>query len=175
MTTLLEDPDAVGEWKLVAERSSFRFASKSLWGLLPVTGCFTEFIGQGQIVDTRTILGRIEIRSASLNTHNRQRDSHLRSAQFFDVAKFPRIGVVVTNADTAAGNTLGLRAQLTVKNVTRPLTLTVEVERLDDGGVRFTTQTTIDRTDFGVGGPLLGMVVDATVITADMTFRRSGR
>ena len=64
--------------------------------------------------------------------------------------------------------------RLGIGDVTRPLALTVEVERLDDGGVRLTTQTTIDRTDFGVGRALLGMVIDATAITTDLTFRRSG-
>ena len=45
---------------------------------------------------------------------------------------------------------------------------------LDDGAVRVTTQVDINRKDFGVNGNIIGMVRDATSLTADVVFRRAG-
>jgi polyisoprenoid-binding protein YceI len=173
VTTLLSNPQSAGVWSLVPDRSTIGFKSKSMWGLVPVKGRFTEFSGDGQITEGQTIFGRIDIKAASLDTKLRKRDEDLRSAKFFDVAKYPDISVEVTSADDIAGDTVDLRAQLSVKGTTKPLTLTTKVTLLDDGAVRLTTQTTIDRKDFGVEGNLVGMVVDKATVSADVVFRRA--
>jgi len=51
--------------------------------------------------------------------------------------------------------------------------LRAKVAVLDDGAVRVTAQTTIDRKDFGVDGNLIGMVVDKSTISGDVVFRRA--
>jgi polyisoprenoid-binding protein YceI len=173
VTTLLSNPQSAGVWSLVPDRSTIGFKSKSMWGLVPVKGRFTEFSGDGQITEGQTIFGRIDIKAASLDTKLRKRDEDLRSAKFFDVAKYPDISVEVTSADDIAGDTIDLRAQLSVKGTTKPLTLKTKVTLLDDGAVRLTTQTTIDRKDFGVEGKLAGMVVDKATVSADVVFRRA--
>jgi polyisoprenoid-binding protein YceI len=173
VTTLLSNPQSAGVWSLVPDRSTIGFKSKSMWGLVPVKGRFTEFSGDGQITEGQTIFGRIDIKAASLDTKLRKRDEDLRSAKFFDVAKYPDISVEVTSADDIAGDTIDLRAQLSVKGTTKPLTLKTKVTLLDDGTVRLTTQTTIDRKDFGVEGNLAGMVVDKATVSADVVFRRA--
>ena len=143
-----------------------------MWGLAPVTGRFTEFSGDGQITSAQTIFGRIDIRAASLDTKSRKRDEHLRSADFFDANAYPDISVVVTAADAITGDTVDLRAQLTVKSTTAPLPLRAKVAVLDDGLVRVSAQATIDRKDFDVDGNLLGMVVDTATVSGDVVFRR---
>jgi polyisoprenoid-binding protein YceI len=169
---LLSNPASVGVWTVDPNRSTIRFKAKSMWGLAPVKGRFTEFSGDGQITDTQTVFGRVDIRAASVDTKMRRRDDHLRSADFFEAAKFPDISVVVTNAESIDGDTVDLRAQLTVKDTTAPLPLRTTVTVLDDGAVRLSAQATIDRKDFGVKGNLMGMVTDNATISGDVVFRR---
>jgi polyisoprenoid-binding protein YceI len=169
---LLSNPASVGVWNVDPGRSTIGFKSKSFWGLAPVKGHFAEFNGDGQITDTQTVFGRIDITAASLDTKMRKRDEHLRSADFFEVAKFPDISVVVTSAEGIDGDIVDLRAQLTVKGTTAPLPLRTKVTVLDDGAVRLSAQATIDRKDFGVDGNMIGMVSDKATISADVVFRR---
>jgi len=168
---ILSNPASVGVWNVDPERSTIGFKAKSMWGLAPVKGRFTEFSGDGQITDTQTVFGRIDIKAASLDTKIRKRDNHLRSADFFEADKFPDISVVITGADAIDSDTVDLRAQLTVKATTASLPLRVKVAALDDGSVRVTTQITVDRQDFGVDGNMLGMVSDKATISGDVVFR----
>ena len=135
---LLSNPASVGVWNVDPHRSTIGFKAKSMWGLAPVKGHFTEFSGDGQITDTQTVFGRIDIQAASVDTKIRKRDDHLRSADFFEAEKFPDISVVVTGAEAIDGDTVDLRAQLTVKGTTAPLPLRTKVAVLDDGAVRLT-------------------------------------
>jgi polyisoprenoid-binding protein YceI len=169
---LLSNPASVGVWNVDPGRSTIGFKSRSFYGLVPVKGHFSDFSGDGQITDTQTVFGRIDIKAASLDTKLRKRDEHLRSADFFDVATFPDISMVVTSAEGIDGDIVDLRAQLTVKGATAPLPLRTKVTVLDDGAVRLSAQATIDRNDFGVDGNVLGMVVDQATISGDVVFRR---
>ena len=177
MTTLQEflgNTTSVGVWSLVPDRSTVAFKTKSMYGLVPVKGRFHEFSGDGQITDAPNIFGRVDIKAASLDTKLNMRDKHLRSADFFDVEKYPDISVVVTSAEGIGSDTVDLRANLTVKGTTAHVPLHAKVAVLDDGGVRVTTQADINRKDFGVNGNIMGMVRDATTLTADVVFRRAG-
>jgi polyisoprenoid-binding protein YceI len=177
MTTLqelLSGAESVGVWTLVPDRSAIGFKAKSLWGLAPVKGRFSEFSGDGQITHPRTLFGRIDIKAASLDTKLKRRDKDLRAPQFFDVEKYPDINVVVTGAEGIGSDTVDLRADLTVRGTTAPVPLKAKVTMLDDGAVRVTTQADINRKDFGVNGNMMGMIRDATKLTADVVFRRAG-
>jgi polyisoprenoid-binding protein YceI len=171
---LLSTPTSVGVWSVDPLRSTIGFKAKSMWGLAPVKGRFTEFGGDGQITDTQTIFGRIDIHTASLDTKLGMRDEHLRSADYFDAEKFPDISVVVTGAEAINGDTVDLRAQLTVKGTTASLPLRAMVTMVDDGAVRLSAQATVDRKDFGVNGNLMGMLTDKVTISGDVVFRRAG-
>ena len=168
---LLSNPESVGVWNVDPGRSTIGFKAKSMWGLAPVNGRFTEFSGDGQITDTQTVFGRIDIKAASLDTKIRKRNEHLRSADFFEAEKFPDISLVVTSAEAIEGDIVDLRAQLTIKGTTAPLPLRTKVAVLDDGAVRLSTQATIDRKDFGVDGNMMGMIPDKATISGDLVFR----
>jgi polyisoprenoid-binding protein YceI len=168
---LLSNPTSVGVWSVDPNRSTIGFTAKSMWGL--VKGRFTEFSGDGQITDTQTIFGRIDIRVASVETKIRKRDEHLRSADFLEAAKYPDITVVVAGAESIDGDSVDLRAQLNVKGTTAPLPLRTEVAVLDDGAVRLRTRATIDRKEFGVKGNFMGMIPDKAKISGDVVFRRA--
>lgn len=173
ITALLASSGSVGVWTLVPERSTIGFKAKSMWGLLPVNGRFTEFSGDGQITETQTVFGRVDIKAASLDTKLRKRDEDLRKPEFFDVQAYPEINVVVTGTEGVGGDTIDLRANLTVKTATAPLPLRATVSVLDDGAVRVLAQASVDRRDFKVEGNLLGMVGDMVTLSGDLVFRRA--
>ena len=166
---LLNDP---GNWQLVPAKSSVRFKNKTFWGLVPVTGEFTEVRGAGQIAANGTVSGGLVIGAASLKTGIRKRDDHLRSADFFDVEEHPTLRVEVTGLEPTGANTATVHATLTVRGVTQPLSLTATVDRLDDGTVQLTTQATIDRTEFGVSGNMAGMMPTTTTLLTDVVFAK---
>lgn len=174
LSEFFSDPGSAGAWTLDPGPSTIMVKAKSMWGLAPVKGRFTEFSGEGQLAAPQTVSGRVEIKAASLRTGIRKRDEHLHSADFFEAEKFPDISVVVTSADAVDSDSLELRAQLTIKDTTRPLTLPTTVTPVGDGAMRLRTKTTVNRRDFGVDGNLLGMIGDTATISGDLVFRRAG-
>jgi polyisoprenoid-binding protein YceI len=170
---LLNDPDTAGVWNLVPDRSTVSFKIRNMWGLISVKGRFTDFSGDGQITGKGAIFGRLDIRAASLNTGIGKRDEHLRSADFFDVERFPEISVVVTAVEPSTGNTADLRATFSIKGVTSPLPLPVQVTVLDDGAVRVSAKTEVDRAQFDLGWNRLGMVGKTATASADAYFVRA--
>lgn len=171
VTTFLSSPESVGVWSVVPERSSIQFENKTLWGAMKVRGAFTEFSGGGQIQDARTVYGRIDVKAASVNTGLGKRDEDLRSPGFFDVEKYPNITVMVAGGEPSGGNRVRLAAELTAKGITAPLPLQANVEVLDDGEVRLTTQTTVARKQFAVEGNMFGMVGAKTTLKVSLVFR----
>jgi polyisoprenoid-binding protein YceI len=170
---LLSSPESVGVWNLVPERSRITFRNKTMWGAMKVHGAFTEFSGDGQITDSGTILGRVDIKAASLNTKLRKRDEDLSGPTFLDVENHPDISVVVTSAEPKGGDTFDVRADLTVRGHTAAMPMQANVEVLDDGAVRVTTQTTVNRKDWGVTGNMLGMVGSKTALSGSLVFKRA--
>lgn len=169
-TEMVTSPETVGVWTLVPDRSTVSFKCASMWGLIPIKGTFGDVTGDGQVAEGGAVFGRVDIRAASLRTGIGKRDEHLRSADFFDVERFGDISVVVTAAESSDAERATLRASLTIKDTTRPIELPVTVHRLDDGAVRLATKATVDRTDFGVTGNLVGMVRYTVRVTGDLVF-----
>jgi polyisoprenoid-binding protein YceI len=174
LSEFLSDPASTGTWSVDTEQSTISVKTKSMWGLVPVKGRFTEFSGDGQVTAPQTVSGRIDIKAASLRTGIRRRDAHLHSADFFEAEKFPDISVVISSADAVDGDTIDLRAQLTIKGTTKPLALRTNVTPVGDGGMRLSTQAAVNRQDFGVDGNLLGAIGDNATISGDLVFRRAG-
>lgn len=173
LSEFFSDPASTGAWTAVADESTIAVKSKSMWGVMPVKVRFTEFSGEGQVTAPQTVSGRIDIKAASVRTGIGKRDEHLRSADFFEAEKFPVISVVVSSADTVDVDTVGLRAQVTIKDTTRPVDLKTKVTPVGDGGMRLATQATINRQDFGVDGNMMGMIGDTVTISGDIVFQRA--
>ena len=173
LSEFFSDPASAGTWTVDPGQSSIAVKAKSMWGLAPVKGRFTEFSGDGQVSAPQTVSGRIDIKASSLRTGIGKRDKHLHSADFFEAEKFPDITVVVTGAEASAGDTLDLRADLTIKGSTKPVVLTTKVTPVGDGGMRLTTEATVNRQDFGVDGNMIGMIGDNATISGDLVFRRA--
>lgn len=164
----LTDPRLAGTWSLDARRSSVRFTSRTLWGLIPVNGRFEDVRGEGRIGTDGEVSGRLVIRADSVRTGIGMRDHHLRAADFFDAERFPDIVVEVTGH--APGG--GLEATLTIRGTTRPLPLATTVAPPSDDTVAVTARGEIDRTRWGVSGNMLGMMPPATLLVAEAVFTR---
>jgi polyisoprenoid-binding protein YceI len=164
LRNLATDPSAVGTWTYVPDRSSVRFSNKTMWGLIPVNGRFTDVSGQGRISGDGAVSGRLVIRAASVKTGIGMRDKHLQDADFFDVERFPEIVIEVTGAGAAT---------LTVRGTTLPVPLTTSVTRSDDNTCTVTARGQIDRTRWGVSGNMAGMMPTTTTLVADAVFTKS--
>ena len=116
------------------------------------------------------------VQAASIDTHNADRDAHLRSEDFFFVEKFPAITFVSTAIAAAGGSAYTVTGDLTIRGVTRRLDLPVSFlgKAKDPWGnekLGFETEVTINRKDFGLvwnaaletGGFLVGDEVKIAV------------
>lgn len=94
---------------------------------------------------------------SGLNSFTAAFDEHLRSADFFDAAKFPAATFKSTKVEAAGTNKLTVTGDLTIKDITKPVVLDVTVNGAGEHpmakvpAVGFDATTTIKRTDFGVG------------------------
>jgi polyisoprenoid-binding protein YceI len=96
----------------------------------------------------------LEIDTKSINTANATRDNHLRTADFFDVAKYPKI-TFTSQSVRREGDRLLVRGALAMHGVTRDLELAfVSAEGMNGAGVRtwsYRASLPLDRLDFGIG------------------------
>jgi polyisoprenoid-binding protein YceI len=83
---LLMDGVLAGEWALEPRASSVGLKSKSIGGLVPVNGAFGEVSGGGAVSAKGEVSGILTVGAASIDTKQAKRDTHLRSADFFDTA-----------------------------------------------------------------------------------------
>jgi len=101
VTSLLADGTAAGNWVLDSAGSHAEFGVRHFWGAITVRGTFERMTGEATIGPDGTVTGRISFDAASLDTKNKQRDKHLRSADFFDVESHPQAVLTVTSARPA--------------------------------------------------------------------------
>ncbi len=133
------------------------FTTKHL-GVSTVRGRFNEFEGvfEGTDDDYTKARGEVKIQVASLDSRSDQRDTHLRSADFFDVEKYPYITFKLTSIEAVDAESFRVKGDLTVKDVTKPITLAATIEgRMADpfGGkerVGITVRGQLNRMDFGL-------------------------
>jgi polyisoprenoid-binding protein YceI len=173
LSEFFSDPASGGQWQVVPDQSTILVKAKTMWGLSSVKLRYPDFSGEGQVTSPQTVSGHLDIKAASVQTGIKKRDDHMRSADYFEVDKFPDINVVVTGADAVQGDSLDLRADLTIKGTTKPVVLKTKVTPVGDGGMRLSAQATINRQEFGVDGNMIGMMADDATISGDVVFRRN--
>jgi polyisoprenoid-binding protein YceI len=161
-------PWPVGTWSIDPAHSTVGFAARHL--MSKVRGTFTSV--SGQIVtdrDPALCSATATIETASISTGLEMRDHHLRSADFFDVERFPSMTFASTSLRQTDGRWL-LVGDLTIKAVTRPVKLTVEFLGVDPTGLQGETRIGLSargevlRGEFGV---TFGLVGDAKIVVAD--------
>jgi polyisoprenoid-binding protein YceI len=160
-------------YQLDQETSAVTFTHKTIWGLVTVRGGFTDLSGTAEIKADGSAHGRLEIGAASLNTKNRKRDEHLRSADFFHAAAHPKIIVDVAQAATSDGSNVQASGTLTVAGRSRPLTLTAKIAEATGQSVTLTADAEFDRADYGMTWNQLGMVTGTAHIHVIARFVKS--
>jgi polyisoprenoid-binding protein YceI len=157
-----------GTWKIDPIHSYVGFAIKHLM-VTNVRGHFTAFEGEIITPDGDPLRSSVvaTIESASIDTSNKQRDEHIRGADFFEVDTYPTITYRSTEV-RRDGDGYVLDGELTLRGVTRPVALDLEVNGFGPdpfapdvstgARVGFTATGEINRTDFGVSynGPIPG-------------------
>lgn len=144
-------------WTIDPEHSHVGFKVRHLM-VSNVKGHFEKFSGTVEIDNKDITRSKVSVTidTNSINTNVQKRDDHLRSADFFDVAKYPAMTFVSKKVEKVGKDTLKVTGDLTLHGVTRQVVLDVEgpsQETRDPwGNIRSgaTATTKINRKDFGL-------------------------
>jgi polyisoprenoid-binding protein YceI len=162
-------------WQIDVTHSELTFRIRHL--VSRVNGTFGQWKGS-IVADPANLSGgsvNVEIQTASIDTRNERRDTHLRSGDFFDAAGHPTITFVSTRVQAQRGGALKIHGNLTIRGVTKPVVL--DGRMLEVGGtpgrrrIGFEASTKINRMDYNVtwnraaegGGAVLGDEVEITI------------
>lgn len=140
-----------------------------------VRGNFGTFSGAITVAEDGTPSVSAEIDVASVDTGNEQRDAHIKSAEFFDVEKYPTATFRSTGVE-AKGDDYVLNGDFTLHGVTKPISLALEFGGISPGMgsgevAGFEASVVLNRKDFGIdldmpletGGAVVGDKVTVTV------------
>jgi polyisoprenoid-binding protein YceI len=156
-------------WEIDPSHSSVGAVARHLV-VSKVRGRFTSFSGTVTIGDTPERSGVVAtIDAASIDTAEPKRDAHLRSADFLDAESYPTLEFRSTAVEQTSPSTLRVDGDLTIRGITRPVSLDVGYGGLisdpfGNAKAIFSAQTEIDREDWGMiwnaaletGGVLVG-------------------
>lgn len=175
----------VRQWGIDGSHSEVTFSVRHLM-ISTVRGGFTSFSGTAEFDPDAIENGSIavEIDGSSIDTRDEQRDGHLRSADFFDAESYPVLRFASTSVEPRGNGTYAVHGELTIRDVTRPVTLDADfTEVISDpfGGTRLgiSASTEIDRKEFGLtwnqaletGGVMVGekvgISIDAQLVVSE--------
>jgi polyisoprenoid-binding protein YceI len=162
-------------WKLDKTHSNVKFTVSHMV-VSEVEGSFKMF--DGSLVASKADLSdaviNFSVDVASVNTDNEKRDGHLRSDDFFNVEKYPKMTFVSKSMKPLGGNKYALTGDLTIRDVTKSVTFDVTYGGQVNTGrgtkAGFKARTTIDRLAFGhkynqlvEAGSVVGKDVEITI------------
>lgn len=142
-----------GEWTLDPARTSVVFRTKAMW-VLPVKGSLKATSGGGSLSADGAAKGTLVFDAASIETGMKKRDAHLRTADFFDVEKYPTMTYAATGISQRNGRVL-VAGTLTIRDQTRPLELEATVDE-SAGTATVSAEVEIDRRQWGVEWAKMG-------------------
>jgi polyisoprenoid-binding protein YceI len=171
LQALLKDGALAGKWALDPRTSSIRLKSRAMGGLARVNGVFREVSGNGTVFPDGEVSGTLTVVAASIDTKNNRRDTHLRSADFFDSGNYPDI-TFTAEAIRPSGQGVAVTGALTVRGRTRPLSFDAAASVRGDGEVGLDAEVIINRADFGLTWNLMGTVSMNSTLTIHATFSR---
>jgi len=178
-------PTSATNWNLDPIHSSAQFKVKHMM-ISNVKGEFSAIKGSLTLDSTDITKSSVEatIDVSTINTREEQRDGHLKSADFFDVAKFPTMTFKSTQIQKKGAETLAVSGDLTIHGVTHNVLLEVEgpsapiKDPYGNTRIGLSATTRINRKDFGLawnsvlegGGILVG---EEIAITLDLQFLKA--
>jgi polyisoprenoid-binding protein YceI len=143
-------------WQIDPMHTQVEFSAKH-FGMMTVRGHFRDVAATGTIDPQHPEASSVDVTIdvASLTTNNAQRDNDLRSSYFLELDKFPTITFHATSVAQVDADSYTLNGDLTIKGITRPVTLQVQRygeindERMGHR-VAFSAEGQINRKDFGM-------------------------
>lgn len=145
------------DWRINDQHTQVQF-NIGYMGVMEVAGLFSQTRGKFEY-DAETLIARnilFQIATKSIQTHNKKRDAHLRRSDFFDVARFPWIEILIPQVKLAPGQASTL-AEVTLRGVTKKIPVKLHIEGLkpdpwDEGKYSLFLRVigTINRSDFGL-------------------------
>jgi len=146
----------MGKWTFDPYHTQVEFSAKHL-GMMTVRGHFAEVTATGDIHPEKPELSTIEatISTASIRTHNEQRDKDLLSSNFLEGEKYPTMTFKSTKIEPAGKDRYTLTGDLTIKGNTRPVSLkVVNLGEFNDPNmghrIGYSAEGEINRKDFGM-------------------------
>lgn len=160
-----------GRWTFDPYHTQVEFAAKHL-GMMTVRGNFLEIAADGSIYPENPEASTVEvtIQTASIRTHNPQRDNDLRSANFLEADKYPTMHFKSTGIKSTGQDTYSMTGDLTIKGNTRPVTFQViKYGEFNDPAmmghrIGYSAQSKINRKDFGL---TFNMMLDGKWIVSE--------
>ena len=168
----LESGSLAGEWAVDPARSAAALRNKGVWGLVTVKGAFGSVEGGGTVSPAGEVTGRIALAAGTLDTGNKKRDAHLRSADFFLAEKYPAITFTLDKL-VPAGDGVTASGTLTVRDRSQPLSFPATVTLADEGAVMLDATVQADRSEFGLTWNQMGMSSLNSTVTIHAVFTRS--
>jgi len=157
-------------WQIDPYHLQVEFAVKH-FGMMTVRGHFGDVTASGQIDPQNPAASQVEvdIKTASVKTNNEQRDNDLRGSNFLEIDKYPTITFKSTRIEPAGSDTYTMTGDLTIKGITKPVTLKVtRYGEINDARMghrmAYSAEGEINRKDFGL---TMNMLVDGRWIVGD--------
>jgi polyisoprenoid-binding protein YceI len=157
-------------WQFDPFHTQVEFAAKHL-GMMTVRGHFAEISATGNIYPDKPEASSVEVtmQTASIRTHNENRDNDLRSSNFLEVDKYPTITFKSTKIEPAGQDRYTMTGDLTIKGNTRPVTLNlVRYGEFNDPmmghRIAYSAEGQVNRKDFGM---TFNMMLDGRWIVSD--------
>ncbi len=145
-----------GTYAIDPSHSSIGFVARHAV-VTKVRGNFNEIEGTAQIngADLASSSVQVTLKTASVDTRSEQRDGHLRSGDFFDADTYPTITFVSTAVAAVSDDEVEVTGDLTIKDVTRPITFTLTytggaIDPFGNTRAGFEGSVSVNRKDFGL-------------------------
>jgi len=156
MSTLTAPASLTGTYTIDPTHSRIGFVARHAM-VTKVRGSFNEFEGTGYFDAGNPTSSHLQltIQAASIDTRNADRDGHLKGNDFFDMERYPEITFASTSVEQVDGDNYRVTGDLTIKGVTKPVTVDFEydgtaVDPYGNTRVGFEGKTTVNRKDWGV-------------------------
>jgi len=138
------------QWNLDAAHSKLKFAVEAR--MIGAEGVFRKYDVKADINEQELEKSQIEVTvdMTTIDTNAERRDNHLKSPDFFDVAKFPTATIKITGIRKVSDTSYEADGQVTIRDVTKPMKLPARILLKEGGILRFRGTVELNRMDFGV-------------------------
>ena len=158
-----------GSWRVDPTAGHVDFRVRSMWGLTDVKGSFSAY--QGSLTGAT---GEFVVDTASVDTGKSRRDTHLRSADFFDSDVHPQARFAVTDVRPGPGGQIVVSGELAVGPSHTSLDVPVVVEPAGDRAVNVRVRTSIPRAALGLDWNWMGAIKGDARLDIELRLTGSG-